>query len=142
MIFEVIESHLLKLVPFEIVQKANPIEILDNWELKSKTKAKRALKIGLQDLISQIKEFPQDLRTSIDEELTAKKLPSLSELEGIKVKIIARILKRGQIKTLEEFYVVKEEVIDLSSNLEDTDRKVLDKIITEFELSKAKKNDD
>lgn len=132
--------HLRELYPleiFEILQSSDPVKILNSWKLKSKTIAKRALKIGLQDLISQIKAFPQELRSTIDKDLAANKLPSLNELQSTIVKIVARVLKRQQMKTLEEFYIVKEEVIDLSSNLTDTNRKLPDKILTEFKLSKV-----
>jgi hypothetical protein len=132
----VIISHWLKLLPPEIVRGANPVEIIKSRELKSKTLAKRSLKIGLQDLISQIKDFPPELRSTIDMDLTANELPSLNELQGSNARIIARVLRRKQIKTPEEFYVVKEEVIDQSSDLNDTDREVLDKALFEFEFSK------
>ena len=71
-------------------------------------------------------------------DLTENKLPSLSELLGIKTKIITRVLNRKQIKTNEEFYIIKEEVIDLSSSLKREDKMLLDKALTEFELSKTK----
>ena len=108
--------------------------------MKSKTIAKRGLKIGLQDLISQIKEFPKDLKIAIDADLLQNNLPTLKELQGVSVKIIERVLKRQQIRTLEEFYAIKEEVIDLNSNLTTENRLLLDKCLTEFEFSKRRKN--
>ena len=108
--------------------------------MKSKTIAKRGLKTGLQDLISQIKEFPKDLKIAIDADLLQNNLPTLKELQGVSVKIIERVLKRQQIRTLEEFYVIKEEVIDLNSNLTTENRMLLDKCLTEFEFSKRDKN--
>ena len=140
-IFEIIESHLRKLYPPQVSNdESNPIKVLETWELKSKTIAKRGLKSGLQDLISQIKEFPKDLKIAIDADLLQNNLPSLKDLQGVSVKIIERVLKRQQIRTLEEFYVVKEEVIDLNSNLTIGNRMFLDKCLTEFEFSKRHKN--
>lgn len=129
-----------KLFPPGILKDSNnPLKILSGWELQSKTIAKKALKAGLQDLISQINEFPVDLRISMDKDLLANKLPSLVELQGITVKTIARVLKRQYIKTLEEFYIVKEEVINLDSNLTEEDRLLLDILLAEFELNKGNK---
>lgn len=139
-IFETIASHVFKLYPSEILREANPLDILNSWELKSKTIAKRGLKAGLQDFISQIKEFPQELRNSIDQDLKANNLPTLEELQGSANKIISKVLKRQEIKSLEEFYIVKEEVIDMNSGLTETDRYILDKCVGDFENSRKKKN--
>jgi hypothetical protein len=48
---------------------------------------------------------------------------------------LSRVLKRQQFKTLEVFYVVKEELVNISSNLSKTDRSILDKALAEFEFS-------
>jgi hypothetical protein len=139
-VYETIASHVLKLYPPEILKDANPIDILNSWELKSKTIAKRGLKAGLQDFISQIKEFTPDLRNSIDQDLTANNLPNLNELEDTVNKIVSRVLKRQKIKSPEEFYIVKEEVIKLNSNLSDGDRTVLDKCLGDFEIFTKRNN--
>lgn len=139
-IYEIIWSHFKTLFPPEILREDNdPVSILNRWEQKSKSIAKRGLKAGLQDLISRIKEFPQDLKSSIDNELAANELPSLLDLQGIVKKTIARVLNRKKISNLEEFYIVKEEVIDETSDLVDDVRSLLDKLLTEFESSKKKK---
>ena len=139
-IFETIASHVIKLYPPEILRVANPIDILNSWELQSKSIAKRGLKAGLQDFISQIKEFPQELRNSIDQDLTANSLPNLDELQGTVNKTISRVLKRQKINNLEEFHIVKEEVIDISSGLTEADRYILDKYLGDFENSTTPKN--
>ena len=140
-IYEIIWSHYKKLFPPEILNDdSDPILILNRWEQKSKSIAKRGLKAGLQDFVSSIKEFPEDLKSSIDNDLAANKLPSLRDLQGIVKKTIVRILNRKKINSLEEFYIVKEEVIDETSDLVDHDRSLLDKMLTEFEFSKSNKN--
>ncbi|WP_262510771.1 hypothetical protein U0035_11570 [Niabella yanshanensis] len=42
---------------------------------------------------------------------------------------------------MEEFYIVKEKVIDQTTDLVGDVRSILDKLLTEFEISKNKKND-
>jgi CRISPR/Cas system CSM-associated protein Csm2 small subunit len=103
--------------------------------------AKRGLKAGLQDFISSIKEFPEDLKSSIDNDLTANGLPNLKDLQGVVKTTIARVLNRKKINSLEEFYIVKEEVIDQTTDMVGDVRSILDKLLTEFEISKNKKND-
>jgi len=140
-IYEIIWSHYRKLLPPEILSDdSDPVSILNRWEQKSKSIAKRGLKEGLQDFVSSIKEFPQELKSSIDNDLAANELPSLRELQGIVQKTIIRVLNRKKINSLEEFYIVKEEVIDQTSELGDDVRSLLDKLLTEFEFSKNKKN--
>ena len=60
-----------------------------------------------QDFISSIKEFPEDLKSSIDNDLTANGLPNLKDLQGVVKKTIARALNRKKINSLEEFYIVR-----------------------------------
>lgn len=139
-IYEIIWSHFKTLFPPEILCDDNdPVSILNTWEQKSKSIAKRGLKTGLQDLVSSIKEFPQELKSSIDNDLAANELPSLRDLQGIVKKTIVRVLTRQKINNLEEFYIVKEEVIDETSDLVDDVRNLLDKLLAEFESSKNKK---
>jgi hypothetical protein len=114
--------------------------MLNNQELKNKTMAKRSLKAGLMDIISEIREFPPGLKDAINKSLSEKNLPSLQELQGIVSKTIAKVLKRGRINSLEEFYIVKEEVIDLSSDLSGADRMTLDKCLYDFEFSGGSKS--
>ena len=139
-IYEIIWSHQRKLFPPEFLhEERDPVSILNKWEQNNKTIAKRGLKAGLQDFISSIKEFPQELKSSIDKDLAANEFPSLRDLQGIVKKIIAKVLKRKKINSLEEFYIVKEEVINETSELEVDARNLLDKLLTEFEFSNNKK---
>jgi hypothetical protein len=130
------------LFPPEILPNdTDPVSTLNRWEQKSMSIAKRGLKAGLQDFISSIKEFPEDLKSSIDNDLTANGLPNLKDLQGVVKTTIARVLNRKKINSLEEFYIVKEEVIDQTTDMVGDVRSILDKLLTEFEISKNKKND-
>lgn len=130
-IFQVIQSHLVKLYP-PGMKRSDPIEILNSWELNSKAVAKKGLTAGLQDTISQIKNFPPDTKSAIDADLALNHLPALNELEDAKGKAIARILKGQKIKSLEEFYLATEEVSDLNSSLTASERAKLDQLLFQF----------
>ena len=139
-IYEIIWSHYKTLFPPEALHDdSDPVSILHRWEQQSMSIAKRGLKTGLQDFVSSIREFPQELKSSIDNDLAANELPSLRDLQGVVKKTIARVLNRKKITSLEEFYIIKEEVIDETSDLGGDVRSILDKLLTEFEFSKNKK---
>lgn len=140
-ISEIIWSHYKTLFPPEFLNyESDPFAVLNRWEQKSMSIAKRSLKAGLQDLVSSIKEFPEDLKRSIDNDLAANDLPSLRDLQGAVKNTIARVLNRKKIKTLEEYYIVKEEVIDTTADMIDDVRHILNQLLIEFEFLKNKKN--
>lgn len=137
-IYEIIWTHYKTLLRADfLVDDADPVLVLNSWEQQNKSIEKRGLKIGLQDLISDLKDFPLELKMKIDQELLANELPALRVLQGIVPKTIAKVLKRGKINTLEEFYIVKEEVIDSTTDLTDDVRSRLDELLSIFENSKA-----
>jgi len=107
--------------------------MINTLELKSSAKARRALSMGLHDFISQVKHFPPDVRRMINEQLAANQFPNLTVLSGVKDKVIAGVLKRKQINDLDEYSILKEEVIDLAANLSAEQRKFLDRMLADFE---------
>ena len=136
-ILSVLITHVYKLYP-EYLQFSSPLERLDGLQQVSPTKAKRALKMAIHDLISQIKDFPPGLRTAIDQELSTSNLPSLKELQGSSEKIMARVLKRQCIKTMEEYYLVIEELSDMESGLDEKGRELLGLAVATFEKANRK----
>ena len=134
-IFEVIWRHLSKrLIPINS-QEADPMRIINTWEVKSKAKARRVLAIGLRDFISQVKNYPDDVKQAINVELAASQLPDLTTLSGLKDRIISRVLQKKKISNPEEYVVVKEEVIDMSTDLSPDQRLLLDGYLSQFESS-------
>ncbi|MCH5715674.1 hypothetical protein [Niabella hibiscisoli] len=139
-ICEIIWSHYKTLFPPEMLHDdSDPVAILNKWEQKSKSIAKRGLKAGLQDLVSNIKEFPPNLKRSIDKDLAANNLPSLRDLQGVVEKTIARVLNRRKINSLEEFYIVKEEVIDQTTDMVDDVRVCWVNYLQNLKFQKARK---
>ncbi|WP_162817789.1 hypothetical protein U0035_11565 [Niabella yanshanensis] len=83
-IYEIIWSHYKIIFPPEILHDdSDPVAILNRWEQKNRSIAKRGLKAGLQDFISSIKEFPEDLKNAIDNDLTSNGLANLKDLQGV-----------------------------------------------------------
>jgi hypothetical protein len=113
---------------------ANPVDILTQWEKKSKSRAKRGLKEGLRDSISSFKEFPLDLLKAVDVDLEKNDLPNIRTLQSIIGDTINKVLKRKKIKNLDEYYIIKEMVIDQTSDITEEDRAILNKYMGEFEF--------
>ena len=130
----------MKNLPTEAIQEGDPIKVLTNWEIKNKSLAKKGLKVGLNDFISQLKYLPQETRDEIDHDLVNQSLPSISELENLTTKTISKVMKRKRIASEEEFLIIKEEVIDLNSNINEDDRQILDSYLVNFEAVQKKIN--
>ena len=102
-IYEVIWTHYIKLFDPRIIESANPIDVINNWEKESKSLAKRGLKAGLLDTISSSKYFSPDLIKNIQTDLQKNGLPSLQVLGGLIKATSSKVLKRGRIKTADEY---------------------------------------
>lgn len=107
-------------------------------ERESKSLAKRGLKEGLRDSLTMILDIPDDSKKELNDELIKKGLPSLYQLISIIKDTPQKVLKRGKIKTLDEYYVIKEILSDLSTDISIDDRNRLESIISEFEKSYRK----
>jgi hypothetical protein len=139
-VFEIFWMHQLKFYPTEIVKNASPIDALNEFEKKSKSIAKRGLKEGLRDMISQLNHFPSDLLKDIETDLAKNNLPTTKILFGVFTNTATKVLKRKKIKSQDEFYTIKELVVDLTSNLTEEERNILDKYLVEFEFGSKKTN--
>jgi len=137
-IYEIIWKHKSKYFSPELIEYNSPIDVLNGWEKKSKQLAKRGLKEGLRDTLSMIKEFPAELKNSIDQDLEKNKLPGLLKLQSVVKDTIGTVMKRGSIKNLDEYYIVKEIVIDQTSELSEQDRGRLFQFMGGFEQKNKK----
>lgn len=135
-IYSVIWTHYSKLLPPEILQNGSPIDLLDKWEMKSKSIARKGLKESLRDTLSSIHEMPAELLNQINIDLLNRNLPGIQSLLGLVKDTVIKVLKRGRVKNIDEFYIIKEIVIDQTSTITDNERLLLDKYMTEFELGK------
>ena len=120
--------------PKDIVEKADPVRVIESFEKHSLARAKKGLKEGLRELILKSDEFPTILAENVDTDLQKNNLPNLKFLKTIVHSTLQKVLKRKKIINIDEFYTVKEFVIDLESELTDEERHLLDKYLSEFEL--------
>ncbi|MBK6755322.1 MAG: hypothetical protein IPH53_16145 [Flavobacteriales bacterium] len=117
--------------------EAHPTNVLERWEREKPGIVKRALKEGLRDAVSMLEDCPPEVIKKIDQRLSAADLPSVSHLRSVVRDTLGKVLKRGQVKNLDEFYVVKEILDNVDSDLPALDRERLSKAMFEFEFGKS-----
>ena len=121
----------------------SPVIILTKWENKSKSFAKRGLKEALRDILTMLLDLPNDIKTELSFHLMNKGLPSFNQLAATIKDTPQKVLKRANIKNLDEYYIIKEFLNDPTSDISIADRLLLEKIFSDFEnnYSNNKKND-
>jgi hypothetical protein len=139
-VFEIFWTHHAKYFDPEIVKNHSPIEALNEFERQSKANGKRALREGLRDLISQLKHYPAHLLEGIETDLAKNNLPNTRFLFGAFLNTAAKVIKRKKINNLDEFYTIKELVVDLTSDITEQERDLLDKYLFQFEFGTIKEN--
>jgi hypothetical protein len=65
-VYEIICRHLFKDLDHMVPADSHPIAVLNNWETKSKSLAKRGLKAGLMDSFSSINHYPKTTLVDIN----------------------------------------------------------------------------
>jgi len=90
-------------------------------------------KQDVNEILSQSSHFSNEQRTAIDARLAERSLPTLRQLEIGLRKRHTRILQRGRIRDLDEFYLVKEIVCDMALEITDAERARFEGLLGEFE---------
>jgi hypothetical protein len=112
----------------------SPIEVLNNIETKSKSLAIKSLKAGLTDLFLMYHLYiKEDLKKLIDLDLNDNGLPGYFKVYGKIKSNLQSILKRGFLKSLEEFYFVTEILSDTTADFTTDERAILNNCLSQFE---------
>jgi hypothetical protein len=138
-VYGIISDHLLKDLIKILPSTANPTTVLDEWEVKSKSLARRGLQTGLNDMLSSLKHCPKTILLEINSDLQKLDLPNLESLLNIIDKTITKVLRTKKIKNLDEYYIVKELLDDTHSEISEMDRSNLSKYFLDFELKVSRK---
>ena len=139
-VFGVILKFIWRDHPSFLESDSSPFQVLDSWENKSMSIAKKGLKHGLLDVLTQVKiDLPEIDKPFLDRKLLDEGLPGLWELMSIVNDIPAKVLKRGKIKNLDEWYIIKEELDAIDSDISKTEREKLNRLFYEFETNYNKK---
>lgn len=132
-IYTVIWEFQANLISIDLNPEYSPINILNNWEKESQAKARRGLRAGLVDTLIGIKDLPNELLIELNLKLTSYKLPTIEILTSQIKNLPAKILSKGIIKNINEYYIIKEVLDDIDYSITNTERQELTMILFEFE---------
>ena len=138
-VYEIIWKNEKMLITYDLPEDADPLNIINSWESESKSMARKGLKAGLLDIFSHLDQLPKATIDNIDKELIENKLPNVIQLRDLITDMISKIIKRGKIRNEDEYYAVKETVIDVDSNYPRETIELLNHIINEFESNSIRK---
>lgn len=91
------------------------------------------LRQAINDLLSQSAFFGTAQRRAVERRLAARNLPTLALLEAILRKQHEKILKRGSIRTEEEFYLLQEILVSVDFPIDEDARQQLANLAYEYE---------
>ena len=111
----------------------SPIEILKEWESKSMSLARKGLKEGLRDSISMIMSCTKEEKENLNIELKKQNFQDLNLIYASIKNTPIMVLKRGYLKSQDEFYIIKDVVTDTTAFITDEQRKELNELLTKFE---------
>jgi len=105
-------SHMVpKVFPSDLLTPdTHPIAVLDRMAVKIPAKARSGLGMAIGDVVEFTSNWPASDVTACDRELSQLSLPTLSEVRARFSKLVQRIVRRGQIKSDEEFYALRNAV--------------------------------
>jgi hypothetical protein len=86
---------------------SHPLVVLETLVQKSPAKARSGLLMAVNDTVEMTSDWRPEEVAEADRRFIESGAPSLSEIRRTYSKQYRRILKRGCIKSLEEYYLVK-----------------------------------
>ena len=141
LIFSIIWEFQAECAKIDKNAEYSPINVLNSWEKESTSKAQKGLKEGLNDFLIGIKDLPQNYLEILNSKLSEKELPKIEKLIAYFKNIPQKVLKKGKISNLNEYYIIKEVIDDVNFNISDTQKNELNKIFLDFESNyKKRKN--
>jgi hypothetical protein len=100
---KVFSSHLL-------TEDAHPITVLDRMAVKAPAKARSGLGMAIGDVVEMASDWSTSDVAACDDELSQAGLPTLSAMRVRFSKLLRRVVRRGHIKSEDEFYAVRNAV--------------------------------
>jgi len=95
-------------------------------------RARSSLQVAINDIIARSDRFDFEEVRSLDADLRANGVITLSELRVRFSKKYRSIIRRGKIRTVEEYYLLKE-IVDASIEVPAEARSTIEGILVDFE---------
>jgi len=111
-----------------------PIASLEALEKKSMKMAFKGLRQAINDCVEMSLHFDHAEVEKLDSQLRSCGIVTLSELRRRYSKSYAKIIKRGQIKTETEYYLVRNVLYDPTEKVPE-ERKLLEELISDYEAA-------
>lgn len=93
-----------------LTPETHPVAVLDGMAVKTPAKVRSGLGMAIGDLLEFTNDWPASEVTGCNQELSQSGLPTLSEIRARFSKLVQRVVRRGQIKTDDEFYALRNAV--------------------------------
>ena len=94
-------------IPETLEPENYPMAVLERTEKISRKNAASGLAMALNDVIEMSMDWSADRVVEVDRQLSSSGLITLSELRRRYSRGYKRIVKRGRIKSFEEYYLIK-----------------------------------
>ena len=113
-------NHMVpKLFPSDqLTPDTHPIAVLDRLAVKSPTKVRNGLEMAIGDVVEFTSDWSDSDVTKCNLELLQSGLPTLSEVRARFSKLVQRVVRRGHIKSDNEFYALRNAVEQQGTNSE------------------------
>lgn len=134
-VFAIICNHTID--PQRITPDTDPILILNSWEKMSRSLAKKGLKESLRDSISSLTYYPPNVIAQISADLEQENLPSINQLLAVIRDTVKKVLSTRSIRTLDQYYIIKELIDDTASEIGLEDRRQLSRCLEDFEQTRS-----
>jgi hypothetical protein len=118
----------------QLPPSSRPIACLEMLEQKSLRKAKDGLRQAINDIIEATRHLDSGEVQRIDSELRQQNLITLSALRRRFSKAYEKVVKRGNIKNENEYYLIQNIINDQTIQLDATERDALARMICDFEM--------
>jgi hypothetical protein len=105
----------------------------DAMERKSPAQAAQGLMMVINDFIEMSSDWDAEKITAFDAELKSSGIITLTELRRQYSKQYARVIKRGHIKTIEEYYLLKGVLDGGSLEMTKEEQETLSEILVSYE---------
>lgn len=137
-VFALIGQHLWKETLQILKLDTDPIDVLNKWETESKSLAKKGLQSGLNDTLTSLRHCPKAMLSEINDNLEKQNLPNLKTMLKVVDKTVKKVLTSQKIKSLDDYYIIKELLDDSYSEISAEDRSNLSRYFLDFELRASK----
>lgn len=133
-VFICIHEFTMRGFPSQLNADWSAVNVLKDWEQKNRALAKKGLRIGLNDLLGgMVNEISEDDKMLLHKKLVDEGLPGLWQLMALVKNVPAKVLKRGKINNLDEWYVINEVLSAIDSPISGEERKKLGELSGDFE---------